>query len=147
MGTTFVDVKKKGFWLRDSVLELWLRFAALHIKDSADKNSKAHEIRDKWLLASRGYFSGCVPHSIEQAISTEDGEKIVTDAIHSLLIVLKKAPEKLDKNVISLMGCGEWQINFETFRLIEVSEAILDLIEGKVGNGPEDTSFMPGCHF
>ena len=145
MGTTFVDIKEKGFWLRDSILELWLRFVALHIEDSPKDNSEAHKIRDEWLLASRGYFNGCVPHNIEEIVSTKNGKQIVIDAINSLLSELKKAPDNLDMNVINLMGCGEWRGNFETYRLVELSEAILDLIDGKVGSGPEDTSFMPGC--
>ena len=134
MGTTFVDVKRKGFWVNDSMLELWLCFAALHIEDSNENNSEAHSIRDNWLLASRGYFTGCVPHNIEKVISTKNGNKIVINAIHSLLSVLKKAPDKLDMHVLNLMGCGEWQLNVETIKLIEMSEAILDLINGVDSN-------------
>ena len=33
MGTTFIRLGEHGFWVRDSLLELWLRLAALHIKD------------------------------------------------------------------------------------------------------------------
>ncbi|WP_282081586.1 hypothetical protein [Aquimarina algiphila] len=126
-------------------MELWLRFGALHIEDSSVDGSEEHKIRDQWLIASRGCFNGCVPDGIDEAVSTDIGRKIVTDAIYSLLAELKKAPDKLDRNVLNLMGCGEWIADFETYRLIELSEAILDLIDGKVGSGPEDTSFMLGC--
>ncbi|WP_299677109.1 hypothetical protein [uncultured Tenacibaculum sp.] len=145
MGKTFVGIKNKGFWLRDSILELWLRFAALHIENSFDMTSDLCKIRNNWLVVSSGGFTGWVPHHIEEITSTENGKKIIIDTINSFLFVLKKAPEKLDKNTLNLMGFGEWQFDVETFRLIEVSQAILDLINEKITNGPEDTTFMPGC--
>ena len=35
MGRTFVGIgePRRGYWIRDSVLELWLRFLALHVED------------------------------------------------------------------------------------------------------------------
>jgi hypothetical protein len=33
MGTSFVEIGEKGFWMQDSILELWLRLLALHIAD------------------------------------------------------------------------------------------------------------------
>ena len=147
MGTTFVSVNKKGFWLKDGLLELWLRFAALHIDDSPETNPEEHKIRDQWLIASRGCFNGCVPDGMDDAVSTENGKRIVIDAINSLIVVLRNAPEQLNKDVLNIMGLGgEFLINIETFRLIEISEAMLDLIAGKVGTEDgSDTSFMPGC--
>ncbi|MGI0119706.1 hypothetical protein [Zooshikella sp. RANM57] len=73
MGTTFVQVNEKGFWLKDGLLELWLRFAALHIEDSPEENSDEHKIRDQWLIASRGYFSGAVPDGLNEAVATKNG--------------------------------------------------------------------------
>ncbi|MGF1868316.1 hypothetical protein L4D15_24245 [Enterovibrio norvegicus] len=147
MGTTFVSINKKGFWLRDRLLELWLCFAALHIEDSPEENSEAHKIRDQWLVASRGAFTGCVPDGLDEAVSTESGKEIVVSAISSLLKELKQAPDELDKDVLNLMGSfSKFAGNVETFRLVEISQAVLDLIEGKVGtDDASDTSFMPGC--
>lgn len=146
MGTSFVQISNKGFWLRDHILELWLRLAALHIEDSVEENSEAHQIRDRWLLASRGFSNGCVPHYFEEAVSTEAGKKVVVEAINSLVDVLKLAPEELDKGFLNILGItGGYRANIETYRLLEISEAMLGLIAGKVGAGPADTSFMPGC--
>jgi hypothetical protein len=92
MGKTFVGIGDRGFWMRDGMLELWLRFLALHVEDPVESGSLAIEIRDQWLLASRGYFMGCVPDGLEEAVSTPEGEMLVRSAIHSLLDVLKTAP-------------------------------------------------------
>ena len=147
MGSTFVSIKKKGFWLDDYILELWLRFAALHIEDSPLESSEEHKIRDQWLIASRGYFNGCVPHDFEEVISTGTGKKIVIAAINSLLSVLRDSPALLNKDVLNLMGfSGHIEGDIETYRLIEISEAMLNLISGKVGSIASDTSFTPGCN-
>jgi hypothetical protein len=82
MGTTFVEIDgDKGFWMRDHVLQLWLRLLAVHLKDpvcSDDPSvaSKIRQIRDQWLLVSRGGFAGCVPHELGDAVSTDTGRKI-----------------------------------------------------------------------
>jgi hypothetical protein len=107
MGTTFVGIGDRGFWMQDSILELWLRFLALHIEDPVESGSLATEIRDRWLLASRGYFMGCVPDGLEEAVSTPEGERLVRSAIHSLLNALKKALNHLSNGVLNLMGFND----------------------------------------
>ncbi|MCA9177126.1 MAG: hypothetical protein KDB14_21705 [Planctomycetales bacterium] len=149
MGTTFLAVGEppRGFWLRDGILELWLRFLALHVEDPVEDESLATQIHNQWLLASRGFFNGCVPDGISEAVSSTEGERIVRDAIHSLLKVLRESPAQLSKDVLNAMGfCGgAFTADIQTWRLVEVSEAVIDLLDGKIGSTASDTSFMPGC--
>ena len=149
MGTTFVHAKPErdapGFWMRDGMLELWLRFLSLHIKEPTGSDSLEATIRDNWLLASRGYFNGCVPHRLDEAVSTEEGEGIVRDAIQSLLEALKKGPSHVSSGTLNLMGfSGFFHGDIETQRLINIGDAFLDLIDGKITEGAESTRFMPG---
>jgi hypothetical protein len=132
--------------MSDSVLELWLRFLALHVEDPVASGSLATKIRDQWLLASRGFFTGCVPDGLEEAVSTPEGEALVRAAIHSLLDALKAAPAQLNKDVLNLMGIttGVFTADIETWRLVEVGHACLALLDGKIAAGPSDASFMPG---
>ena len=97
MGTSFVHIKENGFWVRDGILELFLRLAALHIDEPKDGDSfqacsQIYEIRNKWLLASKGYFTGCVPDCIDEIASDETGKLIMVKAINKLLSRLKKSP-------------------------------------------------------
>jgi hypothetical protein len=145
MGTTFVRIGERGFWMRDSILELWLRFLALHVEDPVESGTATAKIRDKWLLASRGFFGGCVPDGLQDAVSTAAGAALVRTAIHSLLQALAAAPEYLNKDVLNLMGFSGWfSRDIETHRLVEVGRAFLDLLDGKITAGPSDSSFMPG---
>jgi hypothetical protein len=119
MGTTFVGIGDHGFWMRDSILEIWLRFLALHIEDPVESGSLATEIRD---------------------------QKLVRSAIHSLLNALKKAPNHLSNGVLNLMGFndGEFTQDLETWRLVEIGQAYLDLLDGKIQTRSSDSFFMPG---
>src|SRR5262245_23430211 len=112
MGTTFVTLmrhssgKEPGFWMRDGILELWLRLLSLHLPEPTDSGEyqAAITIRNKWLLASRGYFTGCVPHGMEEACATTDGKVVVRMAIDSLLAALSQSEETLDAKTLNLMG-------------------------------------------
>jgi len=151
MGTTFVEIDgEKGFWMRDHVLQLWLRLVSLHLDpacaDDSSETDKIRQIRDQWLLVSRGGFDGCVPHDLGDAVSTDTGRKVVIQAIDSLQAMLRKASEHLDANTINLLGFDEpIGYDFETKRLLDVSQAFVALIEGKINYTAADVKlFMPG---
>jgi hypothetical protein len=153
MGTTFVTIDgEHGFWMQDANLELWLRLLALHLpepsdNDSAERHCTVRRIRDQWLLASKGYFVGCVPDGMDDAAKLTDGLLVVRQAVDSIMQSLEKAPKTLSKDVLNLLGFWErgvlWIEDFETWRLLEVGHAFVGLIEGKI-TGTGSTEFMPG---
>jgi len=145
MGTTFVTADgERGFWMRDGLLELFLRLLALHLEEPREPGA-ATVIRDAWLLASRGWFTGCVPHGLEDAVRTDEGRALVRGAIGSLRAALASAPPALDAAVLNLLGMeGRWEAPIETERLVEISQAFVDLLDGKIDQTARDTRFMPG---
>ncbi|HVU16118.1 MAG TPA: hypothetical protein VHD32_04300 [Candidatus Didemnitutus sp.] len=146
MGTSFVSISKRGFWMRDGVLELWLRLAALQIEEPTADDSVAYSVRNQWLLASRGYFGGCVPDGIESAVSTQEGKKVVTDAIEALRTKLVAAPATIDHHALNLLGFGSpFLASVDTWRMIEVCDAMRALLDGKITADASSTAFMPGC--
>ncbi|HEX7379494.1 MAG TPA: hypothetical protein VF278_20395 [Pirellulales bacterium] len=152
MGTSFVTIDgEHGFWMRDGILELWLRLLALHLPEPNTYNSEevhrvTREIRDRWLLASKGVFSGCVPDYLKEAISTPDGKTVVDAAIGSLRSALERQEATISKNVLNLLAIeGVWRQDFEARRLIEVADAFVELMEGKVADTVQSTDRMPGC--
>jgi hypothetical protein len=147
MGTSFVTIDNEhGFWMRDSVLQLWLRLLALHVEDPMDEDDVASKIRDQWLLASRHPFTGCVPHGLEEAIGMPHGATIVRSAVTSLLQALENGPGTLKSDLLNLLGFagGAWTRDVEAARLIEVGKAFLDLLDGRIVWTARETSFMPG---
>jgi hypothetical protein len=154
MGTTFVTLshetsgKEPGFWMRDGMLELWLRLLALHLPEPTDsgEHQASLEIRNRWLLASRGYFTGCVPHSMEEACATEEGRAVVRMAISSLLAALQQAKSPLDANTLNLLGIegGQFTAPIERKWLLEIGDAFLDLLDGRITCVPSSADIMPG---
>lgn len=53
MGSTLVYIGERGFWMRDGILELWLRFLALHIEDPVESGSLAFYSAPPLALARR----------------------------------------------------------------------------------------------
>ena len=148
MGTSFVEIGGNGFWMQDSVLELWLRLLALHVEDPADDSPLTRRIRDSWLLASRGHFGGCIPDDLAAFVSTPEGHAIVLRAIGSLKRALENGPELLDHGTLNLLGFDgvRYGRGFESARLIQVANAFVDLIEGRIDCDVTSTAFMPGSN-
>ena len=153
MGRTFVTItegnigNEVGFWMRDPMLELWLRLLSLHLPDPdvTGHNRAAAEIRNRWLLASRGYFNGCVPHDMEYACATAEGCHVVRHAVNSLVNVLDHNDAPLDANTLNLLGIEGMQfVSIERERLRDIGRAFLDLLDGKITATASSTDIMPG---
>lgn len=149
MSTSFVSINRKGFWMNDSILELFLRFAALHIEDSQEEHSLAHRIRDGWLFASRGFIPGSSMLCLDADTATEEGRRVVLSAIKSLLDALRENTGLIDKNALNLMGIesGRWTAGFPTNLLIEVGEAFVALVNGHPFGDAGSGGPMPGSQY
>lgn len=144
MGSSFVSIGDQGFWMRDGALEVWLRLLALHVEDPSQSGSVAAQIRDQWLLASRGFFVGCIPVGLDEAVSTPEGAAVVRGAINSLLAALEKGPGCIPRSVLNVMGLsGQFGADVSTSSLIEVARAFNDLLDGEVTSRASDRAFVP----
>jgi hypothetical protein len=82
---------------------------------------------------------------LEEHTNTAEGKAVVLAAIESLLEALRAGPPALDKGVLNVLGMsGEFALNFESARLIDVGESFAALIQGQVFGGPGSDSPMPG---
>ena len=133
--------------MRDGLLELWLRLLSLHLPEPNDfgEHSATPEIRNRWLLASRGYFGGCVPHDMEFACATSEGRNVVRAAIESLLRDLGRNDCPLDAATIDLLGIEGIQFApIDRNCLKDIGNAFLDLLDGKITSTAHSTDIMPG---
>jgi hypothetical protein len=146
MGTTFVEIDgTHGFWMNDGVLELFLRLLALHIKEPSEQDRLPAEIRDDWLLASRGFFVGCVPVMLDKHLSAASGKEVVVSTINSLKSALQKVGPVISKDALNLFGFVDstWTKDFETHKLIEVADVFLELIDGKITQTCDSARLIP----
>ena len=129
------------------MLELWLRLLALHLPDAttSDEYDATNEIQNKWLLASRGYCTGCVPHGMNDICATQQGRAVVHSAIDSLLTALRQTAMPLDADTLNLLGIeGQFTAPVERKWLEEIGYAFLDLLAGKITGTAASTEVMPG---
>jgi len=143
MGSTFVTLGRDasgnpasgetqvGFWMQDSILEIWLRLLALHIREPQEYGDIANVIRNQWLFASRHHFMGCVPHFLEEATSSTEGFSLVVDAVQSLSVALASATGHICGESLSLL-CFESEMgDVEIAVLRDVAAAFRDLLNRK----------------
>lgn len=133
--------------MRDGMLELWLRLLALHLPEPTNtgENEATLTIRDQWLLASRGYFSGHVPHDMATICAVPQCRALVRLAIESLLSALDDAEEPLNPGTLNLLGIeGKQFPSVERQRLKEIGWAFLDLLDGNISCDVSSTEVMPG---
>ncbi len=135
--------------MRDSMLELWLRLLALHLPEPNDygEHESTTEIRNRWLLASRGYFTGFVPHSMEFACSTPENRAVVELSIKSLMSALENSSSVLNADVLNLLGNEGCEFNeVDRDRLLDIGYAFIDLMNGQIDATAHSTEIMPGSN-
>ena len=133
--------------MRDEMLEVWLRMLALHLPEPNDsgEHQATLEIRNRWLLASRIHFGGCVPHHMEEGCATPEGRAVIRSAIDSLLAALQKGSTPLDADTLNLLAIeGKPFAPIERKWLQEIGLAFLDLLDGKITCTVSSTDVMPG---
>jgi hypothetical protein len=83
---------------------------------------------------------------MEDACATEEGRAVVRMAIDSLLGALQQAKTPLDADTLNLLGIegGQFTAPIERKWLLEVGDAFLDLLDGRITCVPSSTDIMPG---
>lgn len=153
MGTTYIRAGSAnhahpGFWMRDGLLELWLRLLALNLEEPGPeddvRNHLLRRIRDQWLMASRSGFGGCVPHGFEEFTADPVGMEIVKNAVERLNSALERSQRDLSPTVLDLMGWYDHQPFGEVayWRMKDVAQSFLDLLNGHFD--PAKADHVPG---
>jgi len=120
---------------------------SLHLPEPTNdgENRATLAIRNHWLLASKGWFIGCIPHFLDDDCATQDGREVIRFAIESLLLALGKDSSPLDPWTLNLLGIERiWTAPVERRWLQEIGVAFLDLLDGRIVCDVQSTEVMPG---
>ncbi|RAZ92185.1 hypothetical protein DPM33_07030 [Mesorhizobium hawassense] len=133
--------------MTDSVLSLWLRLLALNLEGERDPAHPLAVLRDEWLWQSEVASVGFMDARLDQVASEPATKASVVAAIERLLDELSRHHGKLAGPTLNLLGFRgvSWTGDFEAKDLIEVGNAFLALIAGKIDSEANSTEFMPGC--
>lgn len=144
MGTSFVSIGDKGFWMRDAVLCLWLRMVALQIECGGNDADALTRLRNEWMLQSQIAVPGVVATNLDTIADDETAKQAVSAAIHRVLKSLSAFGDAVEPETLNLLGLDVWAQPEETSRLRTIGTAFLDLLEGKITTEADSTDFMPG---
>ncbi len=144
MGSSFTEFRGKGFWSRDGLLEAWLRVLSLHMDDDVHKPGWQHDLRDKWLLVSAGFFSGCISPSLDDFLTDSDRVAATLRAsersIQSLRAFGSYVPATF-LNGLGLKGSFGADLPIEWFELI--SDRFTTLLRGELATDASTSPVLP----
>jgi hypothetical protein len=144
MGSSFTNFRGRGFWSRDALLEVWLRVLSLHMGDDVHKSGWQHDLRDQWLLASTGCFSGCVSASLDEFLTDSDRVAIILQtserSIQSLRAFGAFVPATF-LNALGLDGPFAADLPIEWFDLI--SDRFTALLRGELTTDASSSPVLP----
>lgn len=136
MGTSFTDYRGRGFWARDSVLELWLFVLSLEIDGASQTPPWLLNARDDWRLQATVGFQGCVSASLDEHLGDD------TSRVSLLLCVAASARRRLLDygpvvprrvlNSFGLGGGGTFQADLDPAVVLPVAEAFTALLQGEI---------------
>jgi len=144
LGSSYTDFRGKGFWSRDSLLEVWLRFLSLNM-DKAHAPGWQHDLRDRWLVQSSGYFTGCVDASLDDFLVDQERIDVVLDTAERTIRSLRLCGPFIEVEYLNLLGMGNgW---FVANLPIEHAELIADrfgaLLRGELTTDRTTSPILP----
>ncbi|MCI5078345.1 hypothetical protein [Oricola sp.] len=145
MGTSFVGIDEKGFWMRDGLLCMWLRLVAVQIRCGANGDDPLTRLRNEWMYQSQIELNGLVSVDLETIAGNDVAEDELCDAIRRVMTCMRALGAEISVETQNLLGVHGWSVPVKTSRFIEIGEAFLDLIHGRITSTAHNTDFMPGC--
>lgn len=83
---------------------MWLRVLSLHLGDDVHKPGWQHDLRDQWLLASTGYFSGCISPSLDEFLTDEGCVAAILQASERCIISLRAFGPNVPATFLNALG-------------------------------------------
>jgi hypothetical protein len=146
MGTSFVAFEENGFWMEDSLLALWLRLAALHIRCGANDEDALTRLRNGWMLHSQSWGPGVVIADLDAIAHDAVAKAGLITAIRSTQTLLADVGTEIQPGILNLLGVEPiiWTMPIKTAGLQEIASAFIDLLEGRIDAKANSMEFMPG---
>ena len=144
MGSSFTDFRNRGFWCNDQLLEAWLRTLSLHLDNDVHQSGWLHDLRDKWLLASAGFFNGCVSASLDEFLTDSDRVAVVLKASERNIQNLRAFGSYVPVAHLNGLGLsGQFTADFpiEWFELI--NERFTALLRGQLSTDASTSPTLP----
>lgn len=136
VGSSFTEYRGRGFWARDSKLEIWLYLLVKTIDRHNPIEPWLSRARDDWHIQATAGMTGCVCASLDEHLG-DRASHVAT------LIVLAEEAERglIDGQAIPVSelaragvggdGCT-WTCDVDPAVIQPIARAFIDLVEGRI---------------
>jgi len=144
LGSSYTEFHGKGFWSRDSLIEVWLRFLSLHMVQAHDPGWQ-HELRDRWLLQSAGYFTGCVNASLDEFLTDQERIAAILDVSERTIRSLRLCGPKIPVEILNALGMDNgWFVTYMPIEYMElISGRFMSLLRGELATDRSTSPVLP----
>ena len=143
MGSSFTEFQGKGFWSRDGLLEAWLRVLSLHMDDDVHKPGWQHDLRDKWLLASAGYFNGCISASLDDFLTEGDRVAVILKAAERSIQRLRTFGSYVPAAFLNAIGLSPFTEDLPIEWFERIAERFTALLRGELATDASTSPVLP----
>ena len=151
VGTSFVEYRGSGFWTRDAALETVLGLLVAELQPLCNEEDGLSAVLDHWTLQATAGFTGCVSADLDRNLADPNlGSRAIAALRHVLAalpadgLVHAADPGFLER--AERVTAGEsWHCPAALASwVIEVSQALIDLVEGNLPATSHDFWFIDG---
>ena len=152
VGSSFVEYRGSGFWTRDAALETVLGLLVAELQPLCGGEDRLSAVLDYWTLQATAGFTGCISPDLDKNLANPN---LKSHAIAALRHVLAALPadglvHAADPRFLDRAGhvtAGQpWHCPAALASwVIEVSKALLDLVEGNLPDTSDDFWFIDGA--
>ncbi len=135
MGSSNIDYRGSGFWVRDWQAEVWLYLLAQEAGAVADAPPWLAAAREDWEVQATAGFTGCVSPCLDEHLGTDpDRVALVLNLAERAVGRLLGRGPALPKDLVNSFGTGGEQEAFgndvPTAPLLACGRAFAELLRG-----------------
>ncbi|SBT45718.1 hypothetical protein [Micromonospora auratinigra] len=136
MGSSYLEYRGSGFWVRDYQAEVWLYLLAQEAEQAAAAHGWLTEARDDWHMQATAGFMGCVSSCLDEHLAgAPDRVAVVLDLSERVLQRLRDWSPAVPKDLVNSFGTGGEQETFDadlsTGPLLACGRAFVSLLRGE----------------
>lgn len=134
MGSSFVSYAGRGYWARDTALEVWLWLLAEQVETVASASAWCSDAARRWRRQATAGMTGCIAADLDVVASSPERAELVLRCAESALTWLRARNGSIPAAWLNSMGTGGPGVEFEqdspTEPFLRVGEAFVELLQG-----------------
>lgn len=146
MGSSFVEFRSKGFWVRDGSLEIWLALLVEQIDRDPSPPTWLRDLREQWHIATMG-FNGCVPTELNEYLTTTERTAVALTLSKQAMRQLVTYGPSISTEELRRLSAAHPGVHFSrdvpTHFFADVGDHFMRLLRGELSPSTEPARVLP----